>query len=66
MKTYSASEVITEAGDTCRDLLLIAGDASIPYQLGEQIKVEQVHLGQMLDELEVLTRRNAENTSLGR
>lgn len=65
VKTYSASDVITEAGDTCRELLLlIEGDASIHYQLGDRVRVEQLHPGQMLDELEVLTHSNSENTIL--
>ncbi|OLP19405.1 cyclic nucleotide-binding protein [Leptolyngbya sp. 'hensonii'] len=63
VKTYSQGEVITEAGDTCRELLLlIEGDARIHYQTGSKVRVEQLHPGQTLDELEVLTHSNSENT----
>ncbi|NJO46743.1 MAG: cyclic nucleotide-binding domain-containing protein [Oscillatoriales cyanobacterium RM2_1_1] len=62
VKTYSNQEVITEAGDTCRELLLlIAGEAHIVYQL-PQPRIEQLHPGQILDELEVLTHSTSENT----
>lgn len=61
IRTYSAQEVITEAGDTCRELLLlIEGDANIHfYQSGE---VEKLHPGQTLDELEVLAHSDSQNT----
>ncbi|MER3433850.1 MAG: hypothetical protein C4288_10545 [Leptolyngbya sp. ERB_1_1] len=63
VKTYTTGDVITEAGDTCRELLLlIEGDANIYYQLIDGVRVEQLHPGQMLDELEVLTHSNSENT----
>lgn len=63
VKTYTTNDVITEAGDTCRELLLlIEGDANIRYQLTEEVQVERFHPGQMLDELEVLTRSDSENT----
>lgn len=63
VRTYAAGDVITEAGDTCRELLLlIEGDANIRYQSGDQVRVEQFHPGQMLDELEVLTHSDLENT----
>jgi CRP-like cAMP-binding protein len=63
VRTYSSGDFITEAGDTCRELLLlIEGDANIRYQSGNQIRIEQFHPGQMLDELEVLTHSELENT----
>ena len=65
VRTYSSGEVITEAGDTCRELLLLLeGNANIHYQnqTGAQIHVEQLHPGQTLDELEVLAHSTSENT----
>jgi hypothetical protein len=64
IRTYSTDEVITEAGDTCRELLLlIAGDAKIYfYSQGEEVRVEKLPLGQTLDELEVLARSDSKNT----
>jgi CRP-like cAMP-binding protein len=65
IKTYKSKEVITEAGDTCRELLLvIEGAANIQYQNVDGLRVEQLHPGQLLDELEVLAHRNSENTIL--
>ncbi len=63
VRTYNRGEVITEAGDTCRELLLlIEGDANIHYQTGSGVRVEQLHPGQTLDELEVLAHSTSENT----
>jgi Cyclic nucleotide-binding domain/4Fe-4S binding domain len=64
VRTFAANEVITEAGDTCRELLLlIAGSADIHFHLpNQEIRVEQLHLGQTLDELEVLARSDSKNT----
>lgn len=63
VKTYSSGDAITEAGDTCRELLLlIEGDAKIHYQNEAETRVEQLQLGQILDELEVLTHSTLENT----
>jgi CRP-like cAMP-binding protein len=45
-------------------LLLIEGEANIHYQLTDGVRVEQLHPGQTLDELEVLTHSNLENTIL--
>ncbi|MBW4623073.1 MAG: Crp/Fnr family transcriptional regulator [Cyanosarcina radialis HA8281-LM2] len=54
IKTYQAGEVVTEAGDTCRELLLlIAGEARI--ESPNESKIEQLLPGQILDELEVLS-----------
>ncbi|PZV17427.1 MAG: cyclic nucleotide-binding protein [Pseudanabaena sp.] len=63
VKTYSTGEAITEAGDTCRELLiLLEGDANIHYQSAGEVRVERVYPGQTLDELDVLTHSNSENT----
>ena len=63
VRTYSSGEVITEAGDTCRELLLlIEGEAKIHHRLADEIRVEYLHPGQTLDELEVLAHSTSENT----
>jgi CRP-like cAMP-binding protein len=63
VRTYASGEVITEAGDTCRELLLlIEGDAKIHYRLGEEVRTECVQPGQIIDELEILTHSTSENT----
>lgn len=63
VRTYSKGDLITEAGDTCRELLLlIEGDANVHYQTGAEVRVEQLHPGQTLDELEVLAHSKSENT----
>jgi CRP-like cAMP-binding protein len=63
VRTYQQGDTITEAGDTCRELLLlIEGDANIHYQTKSGVRVEQFHPGQTLDELEVLAHSTSENT----
>lgn len=63
VRSYTLGEEITEAGDTCRELLLlIAGKANIHYQQPGGVRVEQLHPGQILDELEVLAHRDMDNT----
>jgi CRP-like cAMP-binding protein len=64
IRTYHANEAITEAGDTCRELLLlIEGDAKIHFHLPDnEIRVESLHPGQTLDELEVLAHSTSKNT----
>lgn len=63
VRAYAMGDQITEAGDTCRELLLlIEGEANIHYQLAEGSIVECFQPGQALDELEVLSHRNSENT----
>ncbi len=65
IRTYSLDDVITEAGDTCRELLLsLEGEVKIHYQSADGVRVERLHPGQLLDELEVLTHSNLENTIL--
>jgi hypothetical protein len=63
VRTHASGEAITEAGDTCRELLiLISGEASIHYQQSGGTQVEQFLPGQTLDELEVLTHHDLENS----
>jgi CRP-like cAMP-binding protein len=63
VRTYSKDDVITEAGDTCRELLLlIEGDAKIHYYSQNEVHVESLYSGQTLDELEVLARSDSKNT----
>lgn len=65
VRVYSTDDVITEAGDTCRELLLLLeGDAKIHYRLGDDVRVEYLQPGQTLDELEVLAHSTSENTIL--
>jgi Cyclic nucleotide-binding domain/4Fe-4S binding domain len=64
VRTFATNEVITEAGDTCRELLLlIAGDANIHFYVeNEQVQIEKIHPGQTLDELEILAHSDSKNT----
>jgi CRP-like cAMP-binding protein len=64
VRTFSDKGVITEAGDTCRELLLlIEGNANILFHLpNQEVCIEQLQLGQTLDELEVLARSDSKNT----
>ncbi|WP_309730979.1 cyclic nucleotide-binding domain-containing protein [Chamaesiphon sp. OTE_75_metabat_556] len=64
VRTFTNNEVITEAGDTCRELLLlISGNANILFHLPDrQVRIERLQLGQTLDELEVLARSDSQNT----
>ena len=63
VRAYKRGDMITEAGDTCRELLLLVeGDANIHYQTEFGVRVEQLHPGQTLDELEVLAHSTSENT----
>jgi CRP-like cAMP-binding protein len=64
VRAFTTDEVITEAGDTCRELLLvITGSAKINfYSQGEVVRVEHLKSGQTLDELEVLAHSDSQNT----
>ncbi len=64
VRTFATNEVITEAGDTCRELLLIIeGDANIHFYLeDEDVRIEKIHPGQTLDELEILAHSDSKNT----
>ncbi|WP_053068383.1 cyclic nucleotide-binding domain-containing protein [Synechococcus sp. GFB01] len=62
LRRFAAGELITEAGDTCRELLLlIEGEASVRYG-DDQDRRDPLRAGQVLDELEVLTHSTSENT----
>jgi hypothetical protein len=64
VRTFTHQEVVTEAGDTCRELLLlIEGNANIMFHLPDrEVSIEQLQLGQTLDELEVLAHSDSQNT----
>ncbi len=64
VRTFTTNGVITEAGDTCRELLLlIEGDANIHFCLeNEQVQIAKIHPGQTLDELEILANSDSKNT----
>lgn len=63
IRTFAAGDWITEAGDTCRELLLlIEGVARVEHRAGGEGGVERMRPGQVLDELEVLTHSAAEST----
>ncbi|MDX2228215.1 MAG: cyclic nucleotide-binding domain-containing protein [Leptolyngbyaceae cyanobacterium bins.349] len=65
VKTYGMGHVISDAGDTCRELLLLLeGRVIVQHQTADGMQVEHLAPGQMLDELEVLTRSNLANTIL--
>ncbi|MFM1799398.1 MAG: hypothetical protein RLZZ117_1676 [Cyanobacteriota bacterium] len=64
IRTYGEGELITEAGDTCRELLLlIEGAARVerPAASGAA-RVERLRPGEVLDELEVLTHSATESS----
>ena len=63
IKVCNAQEVITEEGDTCRELLLlIEGNAQIQQHQNQQVVTTDLHPGQVLDELEVLTHSQQSGT----
>jgi len=63
IRTYGAGEWITEAGDTCRELLLLVeGAARVERRDAEAGGVERMRPGQVLDELEVLTHSASDST----
>jgi hypothetical protein len=64
VRTFTDRGVITEAGDTCRELLLlIEGNANILFYLPDrEVRIEKLQLGQTLDELVVLARSDSQNT----
>ena len=62
IKTYAPGDIISDAGDTCRELLiLVEGEASIHQNLPQGTQVERFGPGQVLDELEVLTSGTLDN-----
>jgi hypothetical protein len=63
IRSFAAGEAITAAGDSCRELLLlIEGEARVEERSGDQVRFRALRAGQVLDELEVLTHSNSENT----
>jgi hypothetical protein len=63
IRNYPAGAAITEAGDTCRELLLlIEGAARVEVRGDEGLQVSRMKPGQVLDELEVLSHGTTENT----
>jgi hypothetical protein len=62
IRSYARGEVITPAGDTCRELLLlIEGAATIHRETAAGAWEEQLRPGQVLDELEVLSHGTVES-----
>ncbi len=63
LRRFAEGELITETGDTCRELLLlIEGEAVVRFEEGERTRLEQLRPGQVLDELEVLSHSATQNT----
>jgi CRP-like cAMP-binding protein len=64
IKTYQADQIVTEEGDTCRELLLLVeGDAKVEVHLSDgQVRIDQLHPGQTLDELEILAHSTLKGT----
>jgi len=64
VRSYTTGKVITEAGDTCRELLLLLeGEANINFYHSEgNVQVESLQPGQTLDELEILAHGDSQNT----
>ncbi len=63
VKTCAPGDVITEEGDTCRELLLLMeGTAQIQFHQGEgEVRLETLQPGQTLDELEVLAHTESKS-----
>jgi hypothetical protein len=63
IRSHGEGELITEAGDTCRELLLLVEGAARVNRFGAAVETEErMWPGQVLDELEVLTHSSAEST----
>jgi hypothetical protein len=63
VRRFDRGELITEAGDTCRELLLlIEGRARVRHRSGEREWQEDLQPGRVLDELQVLTHSSSEST----
>jgi hypothetical protein len=64
VRTYKSGELITEAGDTCRELLLLmAGEAEVQHRLPNgDMQTDALRPGQTLDELEVLAHSESQST----
>ena len=68
IKVYKASEIVTEEGDTCRELLLlIEGEAEIKmHDANGEVSVRNLLPGQILDELEVLSHSEQAGTIIAK
>ncbi|MEB3156596.1 MAG: cyclic nucleotide-binding domain-containing protein [Cyanobacteriota bacterium] len=64
IRAYAAGALITEAGDTCRELLLLIEGAArvVRPTAPEGGAVERLRPGEVLDELEVLTHSASESS----
>jgi len=64
IKSFQEHELITEAGDTCRELLLlVTGNVEVRTKRADRTEVVSSLLqGKVLDELEVLTHTNLTGT----
>jgi hypothetical protein len=63
IRRFEPGAAITEAGDTCRELLLlIEGAARVEVRGDQGLRVTRMQPGQVLDELEVLSHGTTENT----
>jgi hypothetical protein len=64
IKSFQEHELITEAGDTCRELLLlVTGNVEVRTKRADQTEVvSSLVEGKVLDELEVLTHTNLTGT----
>lgn len=63
IRLYEPGAAITEAGDTCRELLLLVEGAALVEVRGEEgVRLSRMQPGQVLDELEVLSHCTTENT----
>jgi len=64
VRAFAKGELITDVGDTCRELLLlIEGIARVHHRDGERTWVKDLQPGRVLDELQVLTHSASESTS---
>jgi len=68
IRSYQTEELITEQGDTCRELLLlIEGKAEIHFNFDDQEKaISSLLPGQILDELEVLSHGEQAGTIMAK
>jgi CRP-like cAMP-binding protein len=68
VKSFTENEHISEAGDTCRELLLlIEGNVEIKILHGDRTEeISHLVAGKILDELEVLAHTNLTGTITGR
>lgn len=60
IRSYQVGEFVTEAGDTCRELLLLVqGEAKVQFALATgETRTQPLQPGQVMDELDVLARHD--------